>query len=151
MKSDTFDQYVRKMPSGCWEWTGYCAPFGHGRYRQREAHRVAFERSRGPIPAGMHVCHTCDNPPCVNPDHLWLGTNADNTRDMVAKGRSFKWNGQRAGAANPFAKLTPEKVVEIRSLRGKRVKIAEIAKRFGVAQGTISSILSGRTWASVGH
>lgn len=146
-QTDTFDEYVCKMPSGCWEWSGYRNYDGYGKYRQKSAHRVSFERFKGPIPEGMHVCHSCDNPPCVNPDHLWLGTREDNMRDRDQKNRINRWNGRRRGAANPCAKLTAEQVEEIRSLRGQATQ-AEIGKRFGVCRNTIYHIYAGRCWAN---
>ena len=77
----------------CWIWTGDKMPRGYGRVRRRDrtyvgAHRVAWEIVKGPIPAGLHVCHRCDNPPCVRPDHLFVGTASDNARDRDAKGRN---------------------------------------------------------------
>lgn len=85
--------------TGCWLWRG---PYGHGGYgsgsdprtrRARQAHRMSHEVFNGPIPDGMYVCHTCDCPPCVNPEHLWTGTPKENVRDMMAKGRHVP--GQR--------------------------------------------------------
>lgn len=79
---------------GCWLWTGATArgygTFGSGGQFGRNvlAHRFAWQRKNGPIPAGMVICHSCDNPPCVNPAHLWIGTHADNVADKIAKGRS---------------------------------------------------------------
>lgn len=75
----------------CWTWTASAHSFGYGRFgigrRVFTAHRVAWELVNGPVPGGLHVCHRCDNPPCVRPDHLFLGTAKENLRDMIAKGR----------------------------------------------------------------
>jgi hypothetical protein len=79
---------------GCWEWQSSRARFGHGLFYVDQtnvpAHRYAYRMWVGPIPLGMCVCHSCDNPPCVNPAHLWLGTQRDNVADMVRKGRQAK-------------------------------------------------------------
>lgn len=86
-------KYLINEHTDCWEWTRSTNNVGYGMFRYRKglmrtAHRVSYEMHKGPIPDGMIVCHTCDNPKCVNPDHLWLGTRRDNYNDMVAKGRS---------------------------------------------------------------
>lgn len=85
-----------KRGDGCWEWQGGSNQYGYGLFTRRGcdtkvtrvASRISWELAHGPIPQGMVVCHKCDNPPCVNPDHLFIGTHLDNMRDMVAKGRS---------------------------------------------------------------
>ena len=81
-----------QMPNGCLEWTGVAHKRGYGRItinsKSVQTHRLAWELANGPIPDGMFICHTCDNPPCCNPDHLWPGTNAENTADKVTKGRA---------------------------------------------------------------
>jgi hypothetical protein len=79
-------------PDQCWEWTSAKIPVGYGQFflqgKPRYAHRVAFEMTKGEVPPEMNVLHTCDNPGCCNPDHLWLGTQQDNVRDMMQKGRA---------------------------------------------------------------
>ena len=89
---------IHVTDKNCWEWTGSrIGQSGYGRFcehghngKQGYAHRAAYEMFRGPIPKGMHVCHACDNPPCCNPDHLWLGTAAENVKDAQNKGRRVK-------------------------------------------------------------
>lgn len=89
-------------PNACWEWTGFRIPDGYGqitiRSRQRtyKAHRLAWEIAHGPIPEGLQVCHKCDNPPCCNPAHLFLGTARDNVMDRERKGRSFRPHMRKA-------------------------------------------------------
>ena len=94
---DFFWAHVQKT-DGCWTWTGAKHPFGHGLFtwegRGQYTHRISWQIHFGEIPEGMYVCHSCDNPPCVNPAHLWLGTCADNLRDMVAKGRHGRPNAK---------------------------------------------------------
>jgi len=106
-------------------------------YRQERAHRISYEINIGPIPDGMFVLHHCDNPPCINPDHLFLGTQADNCADMANKDRSTR------GERNPQAKLTGEDVTSIREMNGSNI---QIAKNFGVCQATISNIKARRSW-----
>jgi hypothetical protein len=92
------------------------------------AHRAAYIEHNGPIPKGMDVCHKCDNRACVNPEHLFLGTRADNMRDAVSKGRQAK------GFMLPHTKLTPEDKVEIKRLRTAGMKYQEIAEVFGISR-----------------
>ena len=108
-------------------------------------HRVSYMVHIGPIPDGMLVCHRCDNPPCGNPAHLFLGTTQDNTADKVAKGRQLR------GQHHPGATLTADDVVEIRStpgVEGFAVR-AELADRFGVTRATIRNIAWRRSWRSL--
>lgn len=126
-------------PTACWVWTGSRHRFGYGFIRDQgktlTAHRVSMELANGPIPVGMFVCHHCDNPPCVNPAHLFLGTARDNNADKVRKGRETA----------PHAKLTSTMVVEIRDARGSASQRV-IGERFGVSQSTVSLIHAGLIW-----
>lgn len=139
---------LAEQGDGCWEWKGYKRPGGYGEAyfgskpnRERIlAHRLAYEVMIEPPPADLVVCHKCDNPSCVNPDHLFLGTVADNTRDRDAKGR------QARGERNGPAKLTEAQVKAIR--RDPRMNRV-IAKDYGVFETTISSIKHRKTWKHV--
>lgn len=150
-REQTFWKRVSKpSPDECWEWQGGKTPDGYGSAGHKNksvlAHRLAWELTNGPIPEGMEVCHKCDNPPCCNPDHLFLGTHADNIRDMFAKGR----NNPRRGAANSNAKLTESQVKEIRSrYANKDGNTYELAQEYGVSQVTISALIRRKTWGHV--
>ena len=99
--------------------------------------------ANGPIPPGMHCLHRCDTPPCVRPDHLWLGTNAENTADKIAKGR----DRYVYGADNPATKLTAADVIEIRRAHAAGgVTYAEIAERFGVTEANVGCIVRRVSW-----
>lgn len=103
------------------------------------AHRVAYEHWKGDIPEGLIVCHSCDNPACVNPDHLWLGTYKDNMHDASVKNRMCR----RFGEANVQAKLTAEQVISIREDTRSQ---SAISVDYGVDQSTISLIKHGKRW-----
>lgn len=126
---------------GCWLWTGgQCGP-GYGVVNRRgvkntTAHRHAYTLFRGSVPDGLVVCHRCDVPACVNPDHLWLGTDKQNSDDKWAKGR-----------ANPVRRFTAEEVVAIRSDSRHQ---ADIAAEYGCTQSSISLIKLGKSYRSVG-
>ncbi len=135
----------RNKANGCWEWTGLVRPDGYGatRFEDREqaAHRVAWKLFRSKIPAGVVVCHRCDVRACVNPAHLFLGTPAENARDMRSKGR------HRQGEKHGSAKLTAAQVRRIKAmLREDRMYMSEIAREFEVSETTIRAIKIGRTW-----
>lgn len=144
-----FEARVLVSETGCWEWQGGKKHSGYGRVRYQGkdeyAHRLSYEIFVGAIPKGMFVCHHCDNPRCVNPEHLFLGTQADNMADMARKGRG-KGRGRRGarpGSANPFSKLTEEQVALIREAEGIQ---QAIATQFGVGQSTVSLIRNGKRW-----
>lgn len=130
----------------CWNWTGGrqskgYGSFGIGNGKTALAHRVAYELENGPIPDGLLVRHRCDNQLCCNPEHLELGTVADNNRDAVERGRSA------TGERNGRAKLTQEQVLEIRKLhKAKRKRIRELARLYKMHPNSISNIVKGRYW-----
>ncbi|HEX4604309.1 MAG TPA: HNH endonuclease [Candidatus Angelobacter sp.] len=134
--------------SGCWLWQGMVRPDGYGaaRFQGREqgAHRVGWKLFRGEIGPGMVVCHRCDVRPCVNPEHLFLGTAAENAEDMIEKGRSPR--GEKHGSA----KLTTEQVGRIKTMLAEdKLYMSEIAREFGVSPTTVRAIRTGRTWKAV--
>jgi len=141
-----FFSQVSKSDGGCWLWTGCKSNRGYGLLTRRRkvfrSHRISYELTYGKIPSGLYVLHTCDVPSCVNPDHLFLGTQKDNMRDMALKGRST------LGEKNPKAKLTLNQVCEIRELAKSGKNRKEIADSFGVTPMNISSIVSGVSWCS---
>lgn len=148
-----FDAKYLAFPGGCWVWIGAISA-GYGQFRlgslrdrtrrTEKAHRLAYERFVGPIPTGLHVCHRCDDPRCVNPEHLFLGTNADNVADRVAKGRS-RSVGNR-GERSPTAKLNLGAVAEIRRRVAAGTRQATIAREFGLSPQAISDVVNRRSW-----
>lgn len=139
---ERFHLYARKS-DGCWEWTG--ATFGKNRYgafwdgnRTVGAHVFSFKHHNGVVPEGAYVCHKCDNPRCVNPDHLFLGTAKDNTVDMMNKRRGRWPNGSR----HHKAKLNDKQIEEIMQMRGGATQ-KSVAEKYGVDQSHIS-----RLWAN---
>lgn len=131
--------------TGCWEWTASKTSSGYGKIfvvgKLRAAHRVSYEMRHGAIPNGMRVLHRCDNPACINPDHLFLGSDADNVADMISKGR------QQKGSRHYKAKLSENDVRAIRSAKNETPN--NLAKQFGVTAATISFIRSGKIWKHV--
>lgn len=113
--------------------------------RARLVPRVVWQLSRGPIPDGMLVCHRCDNPPCVEIDHLFLGTSKDNSQDMVRKGRAPSIRGEKS----VLAKCSEEQIREIKNLAQKGVLLKEIAIMYGYHRAHVSRIVNGKRWAHV--
>lgn len=165
-------------PDACWPWIGNMGTDGYGKFwidgTSKHASRVAWELANGPVADGMHVCHRCDNPRCVRPSHLWLGTASDNSRDMMEKGRGAigirhgsrthpervargerhgsvtKPESRRRGSAHPAAQLTEDDVRAIRrDYRPRYVTKAVLADRYGVSERAIKHIVSGKTWRHV--
>lgn len=128
----------------CWEWQRSCFSSGYGQIRVGKTvettHRVAWKLSKGEIPSGLFVCHTCDNRPCCNPSHLFLGSPLDNMRDKVDKGRQARLNGE----TNPASKLTNQEVIEIRNCANGGDK--EIAEEYGVSRRLVRLIRQHKIW-----
>jgi len=143
---------VSRDPSGCWLWTGGKTRNGYGLWSDRRtgtrktwiAHRLSWILANGPIPDGLHVCHTCDVPSCLNPAHLWLGTPLDNARDKMTKGRHRGGIGH--GEANSQARLTEAQVREIRHRHACGERQVALAHEFGVHIMTISQAVRRVTW-----
>lgn len=141
------EKYCPEPNTGCWLWDRAATPGGYGHFslegRPESAHRASWRIYRGPIPTGLFVCHRCDTPSCVNPDHLFLGTGSDNIRDRHSKGRSAGPRGSRHG----LSKLTDETVCEIRKRYARGgVLQRELGAEFGVNQAAISKVVLGQNW-----
>ena len=158
------------MPTGCRFWNG-AKRGGYGRLwngeAQEDTHRMAYRVFKGPIPAGKCVCHTCDEPSCVEPSHLWLGTMAENMADRDAKGRGGGWKNKgrkrpgtgARGSNHPKAKLThaealmiqryhrnpPEQFQKYRGL----LNVCALARHLGVSDSLVRGVIAGRNWAWV--
>lgn len=147
---ERFDKkVVRAEDNECWEWVGAKKPTGYGNFyidgRYLGAHVASWEIENGRVPEGNFVCHKCDNPSCVNPAHLFLGTPLDNMRDMRAKGRAKGIH--EGGEKHPVAKLTKISVEKIRELRDSGLILKTIAEMFGVSESNIHYVCSNKTWA----
>ena len=128
----------------CWPWTATKSRLGYGKFtlgvnNKVNAHRYSYEIANGPIPDGMLVCHGCDNPPCVNPKHLFVGTHKDNMQDAVKKGRAAR------GSRLPQTKLTDAQVLEAVSLAKDRSRTIEsVAKLYGISGEHLGSLMRGK-------
>jgi hypothetical protein len=163
-RSDADRFWPRLDKSGtCWEYRGGHNSFGYGLFPVHDqqgkltsvrAHRMAWELTHGPIPEGVLVCHRCDNPACCNPEHLFLGTHADNNRDMRSKGRSYYHfrehpEARQHGTASHYAKLTDDQVREIRRLSDQGMKRQDVANIFGISRENVGYIALRKTWKHV--
>jgi hypothetical protein len=161
--------------SGCWEWTGTLSAGRYGSFKvngkQVKAHRWIYEQMRGPIQEGMVVCHSCDNAKCVNPNHLWIGTQNDNIQDCINKGRAYhpkgfkKTKGILYGDMNPSrthpesrprgenvntSKINEDDVRTIRLLYStKQLNQVQLSAKYSISQPNISAIILRKTWAHI--
>lgn len=147
IKQKSVERFWSKVEktSSCWVWTAYKDKDGYGNLTinrlPNKSHRFSYELTYGAIPKGMCVCHTCDNPSCVNPKHLWLGTFKENNRDRENKNRGADRRGEKC----PTAKLGKQAILRIRSMSPYYLQ-KEIAKAFGVSQSNISKVVNKKTW-----
>lgn len=145
----TFWDHVEKTKT-CWIWMGCKFSNGYGRVRLSPtktvvAHRMAWQMTRGEIPAGMMVCHKCDVRDCCNPAHLFLGNARDNVRDCMKKGR----RASNVGENHPSAKLTEQKVLKIRQGRLSGIPLSVFAKKYGVTIQAVSLASNGASWSHI--
>jgi hypothetical protein len=150
-----FFDTIEKNQDGCWIWKGYlCSPkkiYGltssrlDGKKKKILAHRLSYRLFNGDIPHGSCVLHTCDIPLCVNPDHLWIGSNYEYQKDMIEKGRDKKSYGETCA----LSRFKTEEIIEIRKMRAEGFLFREIAEKFKTSTGNISSIVQKQSWKHI--
>lgn len=138
-----FWEHVAKS-NNCWTWTAGTDKDGYGKFQGGRAHRASYEMANGEIPDHLCVLHRCDNPPCVRPDHLFLGTNRENMDDKIRKGRQF-----RGEQLKGLCKLSEHKVRQIRQLAKDGNTHQAIADQFGVDRTNIGFVVRRETWAHI--
>lgn len=154
-----------EITNDCWNWIGLKDKDGYGRIRikgkQMRTHRFSWQIHCGNVPPGMLVCHKCDNPACVNPGHLFVGTASDNTRDAIAKGRmpqisrsrscyalgsDHHWSGKHKLESNGRAKLSINAVLSARERVCAGERISDLAREFDVTWTAMANAVKGKTW-----
>lgn len=157
-------RHCRINERGCWEWMRNKTNAGYGMInvdkKTKMVHRLAFELWVSQIPAGLFVCHKCDNPPCFNPEHLFTATPLENSRDMVAKGRSIPPHRIYRGESHPGHKLSNEQVILVRKLyvpqklrlpKTRYISRKELAKQLNISEVAVKEIVSGKRWRHLLH
>lgn len=148
---DRFWQKVQKSEKGCWPWIACKNSDGYGQFgfrgRVDGAHRVSWILSHGELPKGAHVLHKCDNPVCVNPDHLFIGTHQDNMEDRTRKGRS-RGRGL-PGELSGHNKLTNNIVLKIRKLHEQGTSQKQISNQFAIHKATVNDVVLRKTWRHI--
>jgi hypothetical protein len=151
------ERFWKKVAKGadneCWNWQAGRTKAGYGVFRMDKkvvfAHRVAYELACSTIPSGMHVLHSCDNPACVNPSHLRVGTHAENMLDKVLRNRQSRvWSG-KVGEAVGMGKLRDRDLPDIRKMIAQGMRQVDIANKYGVHQAMISNIKLGKNWSAI--
>lgn len=146
---ERFEEKFEKIDGNtCWEWKAHRTPKGYGSIkinrRMRSAHRVSWELYEGPIPEGLCILHRCDNPPCVRPSHLFLGTQAENVADMISKNR------KAIGVNSGSNKLNESQVHEIRRIfQEGGISKRKLGRQFGVSDMTVFFIVTGQLWRHI--
>jgi len=149
--AERFFSKVNPVPNenGCWEWIASCRNYWDGQLHYKgkwySAPRLSYEMHKGKIPVGLHVCHTCDNPKCVNPEHLWLGTHQDNMKDRMIKKRGNVPKGEKCKGA----KLSELQITEIRDKHKKGITQTALGKEYKVTQSAIWYAVQNKTWKEV--
>lgn len=147
---DRILERIKKIDSGCWVWQGAIFKDGYGaigirRTGSKRAHRVAYEAFKGQIPDGLWVLHRCDTPACVNPEHLFLGTPSDNTKDMLSKGRRQVLRGEN----HPMSRFSERFVWALRKLDRFGIPIADLARMYGLSYFAVHQLCRGRGWSHI--
>jgi hypothetical protein len=150
-KKDQIDRFLEKICyglSGCWYWRGSRSKFGYGCFGRKKAHRYSYELFNGKITNGLFVLHKCDIRNCVNPNHLFLGTQKDNVLDMVKKNRNK--NKPLFGDQNPMSKLTKKDVLLMRKIYNEEIiSYKNIAKKFNVSTMTAYRAITKQSWSNI--
>ena len=146
------DQYIwsliEKNDNGCWIWNGIIKnqyPYISINHKDIAVHRYMYELHKGKIPKNHNVCHSCDVPKCVNPEHLWVGTQIQNIQDMINKKRDYKIRGEK----HHKAKVSLDQVIQIKKLLNKNMPMTKIQKELNISYKTIQHIKHGTSWSHV--